>query len=366
MPILHTDEDKNHLHRILIRLIYNRIKVYAPTDCKVLKSQFENGLVVNHKHKVQFNAKLLKQKTDTESRLLNVLRERIPGKLELQTIIKGETRQGIVYFDDFVEKLLIDYNGKLSEGRLKHYKVIQKKIKLFKPGLKFGQINLSLFQDFERTLREKKLDGNTVQTNMKLLKSVCNKAAELGYLDESQYKKYKIPKYDQKLIEYLTEEEIKSVHEFIDQIEYPSYRLAGQYFLLSCYTGYRISDATKFDYAKMVSNGMIVLRTRKNKTIVSIPIHSRLGKVLEFVKDNPLELSERKVREYVKEICKLKGIKKNVKFHTSRHSFAMLLMKNGFSMDEVAELLGDTLNVARIYAKIHNESLNKKILERLG
>lgn len=99
-----------------------------------------------------------------------------------------------------------------------HYKVIQKKINLFKPGLKFVQINLSLFQDFERTLCGKKPGRNRVQTHSKLLKSVCTKAAELGYLEESQYKKYKLPKYVQKLIEYLSEEEIKSVHEFIDQI----------------------------------------------------------------------------------------------------------------------------------------------------
>lgn len=77
---------------------------------------FENGLVDYHKQKVQFNAKLLQQNADIETRLLNSLRQRIPGKLELHTIIKGGAKQGIIYFDDFVEKLLCDYNGKLSEG----------------------------------------------------------------------------------------------------------------------------------------------------------------------------------------------------------------------------------------------------------
>jgi len=110
---------------------------------------------------------------------------------------------------------------------------------------------------------------------------------------------------------------------------------------------------------------MVILQAKKNKKIVSIPIHTRLKNVLEFVKDNPFSLSEEKTREFAKEISKLAGIKKHVKFHTSRHSFAMLLMKKGFSIDETSHLLGDTVAVARIYARIHNESLNKKVLEWL-
>jgi site-specific recombinase XerD len=291
---------------------------------------------------------------------------RIPGKEDLQYIVKGAVKQKNIFVNDFIEKLRTDYIGKMSEGRLRHYKVIQGKVNAFKPKLTFTQIDISFLQDFEASLRKKNLDVNTIQSNMNILKSICSKAHEVGLIEESQFKKYKLPKYEQKLIEFLTEEEIKGVHELVEQIENRAHKLSGYYFLLSCYTGYRISDAGRFEYEKMVSEGMIVLRARKNKTIVSIPVHSRLKKVLDFVKENPLNISEQKVREYVKEICKLKGIKKNVKFHTARHSFAMLLMKNGFSLEEVAELLGDTLNVARVYAKIHNESLNKKILERLG
>lgn len=143
-------------------------------------------------------------------------------------------------------------------------------------------------------------------------------------------------------------------------------KLCGYYFLLSCFAGYRISDCLGFKYADRVQAGQIVLRAGKNKKIVSIPIHTRLGEVLAYVKDHPMQISEQHVRKYVKELVKMAGIKKHVKFHTGRHSFAMLLMKSGFSLDEVAHLLGDTLAVARVYGKIHNPTLNAKVLERLG
>ena len=38
----------------------------------------------------------------------------------------------------------------------------------------------------------------------------------------------------------------------------------------------------------------------------------------------------------------------------------------GFTIDEVAELLGDSKEVARIYARITNLQLHKSIKERLG
>ena len=44
----------------------------------------------------------------------------------------------------------------------------------------------------------------------------------------------------------------------------------------------------------------------------------------------------------------------------------MLLMNSGFSQEEVAETLGDTVEVARIYARISSERLNDKIMSKLN
>lgn len=181
-----------------------------------------------------------------------------------------------------------------------------------------------------------------------------------------QYEFYRAPKYQQKLIEYLSEEEITKFEQLVYLIDKPGHKYAGYLFLLACYAGYRLSDCMNFDYEKSVSNGMIILRASKNKNIVSIPIHNKLIPVLEFLKTNKTTLVAEKIRQYVKELCRLVGINRNIKFHTSRHSFAMLLMKKGFTIDEVGHLIGDSSEVVKVYAKIHNESLNAKILDRLN
>lgn len=141
-------------------------------------------------------------------------------------------------------------------------------------------------------------------------------------------------------------------------------RIAGYYFLLSCYTGWRISDVKRFD-SKMIHGKSLVLRAKKNGQIVSMPIIPRLKEVLNFVTKNPFDISEQRVRDHVKDLCEKAGIKK-VNFHASRHSFGMLLMANGFTIDEAAVLLGDSKIIAEVYARVHNASLDKKIRERLG
>jgi site-specific recombinase XerD len=366
-PFLKNYTDKNGLSKVEILVVYKRMKVYAPTKVKILPNQFEVGKVVNHKLKVQLNALLQKQSTDIESRLLDAFRDGDLNKDTLSLLVKEEKiKKSALTIVDFITELGIQLKGNISDGRLKHYDVMSNKLDAYRPGLKFKDISLQWLNEFETYLRSKGIDINTLNSNMSILRAILNRAEVAELIDKNQFVKYKVPKYEQKLVEYLTEEEISAFSKIVDTIKIDSYKRAGNYFLLSCFTGYRIGDAKKFDHSKSVQNDMVVLQAAKNKKVVSIPVHSRLKVVLDFVKETPLNLSEGKTREYVKEICKLAGIKKHVKFHTSRHSFAMLLMKNGFTIDEVAHLLGDTIAVAKIYAKIHDENLNKKVLERLG
>jgi site-specific recombinase XerD len=364
--LLKNYKDKNGLSKIEILVIYKRMKVYAPTVIRISSDQFDSGKIINHKNKVQFNAILQKQIADLETRLLNALREGQLSKEQLSNVVKEEKLKGAgKTVVDFITQLSKDLKGKISESRLSYYSVMSNKLDKYQPKLMFKSISIQWLNEFEIHLRNKGLDGNTINSDMSVVKAILNRALAQELIDEKQFVKYKVPKYEQKLIEYLTEDEISEFEKQVNSIKRESYKLAGNYFLLSCYTGYRIGDAKRFDYTQMVNDGMLVLRASKNKTIVSIPLHRRLKNVLEYVKDHPLTLSEQKTREYVKEVCKLAGIKKYVKFHTSRHSFAMLLMKKGFTIDETAHLLGDTLDIARVYAKIHNETLNKKILKNL-
>lgn len=361
-PFIDDYQNKDQLHKIGIRVIYKRFVVKAETEIRVTEKQFNGIHIIKHPHADKLNALIRKQCNEIEERLLDALRAGI-DKTILKEIVKNKSFKTI---DDFFQLLMPQLKGKISEGRLKHYKSVVGKLLLWRPKLSFDEVNVTLLNAFETHIRSQGLDGNTINSNMKLIKSFFNKAALAGLIDKRQFENYKPPKYVQKLVDYLTEDEVLRFHALIDAVAKPSYKLAGYYFLLSCYAGYRISDLKRFDYASMVQNDHIVLRTKKNATIVSIPLYPKLKVILDYIKDNPLLLSENKVRQYIKEIALLAGISKHVKPHTGRHTFAMMLINKDCPRDYIAELLGDTDLVTKVYARITNKQLSKKVLELLN
>jgi integrase/recombinase XerD len=357
--------DKQGNQKVLLQVIHNRMKVYVPTLAKVPADNFLKGTIIKHKHKKTLNDAINEQRNEIEAKLLEAIRAgRIKTKADLTEAIKGRANRHLIF--EFIIDLTVKLKGKISDGRLKHYKVIANKIDDYSPNTTFGNVSLQWLIGFETWLRKTGIDGNTVLSNMSLVIAILNKAHADSLVDPKQYKLYKRDKYNQKLVEYLTEEELLKIKAAIDLSDRPSYKRAGYYFLLSSFTGFRFSDSSRFDYDEMVKDGAVVLQATKNSKIISIPLYPQLREVLEFVKDNPLDLSNDKTRQYVQEICKFVGIKKKVKYHTSRHNFAMFLLSKGISIDEVAALLGDTKLVAKVYARISNEHIKGRFKEKLG
>ena len=366
-PILNGYKDKAQLQQVQLQVIFSRKKVFIGMPIKLEAHQLSDKTVINHPFKAKLNTIILTKVHEVEGRILDALKYSDTLTLsELQEICRGKVKSTedkvSSYFDDLQNIL----KGKLSVGRLKHYEVCKNKLNEYNQYLTWRDIDDSFPDKIERFIRDKGVQSSTLASNMAIIKAAFQRAKKAKLLQNNPFEDYSVPKVIEKTVEYLTEDEINRFSDAVNNLTDSAHKRAGYYFLLSCYTGYRLSDSTGFDYDKNVTDGKIVLRAKKNNTLVSIPIHSRLKPVLEFVKANTVNLSEQKIREYVRTICKFASIKKHVKFHTSRHSFAMLLMDKGFSVDEVADMLGDTPTIAKTYAKISNVHLSNKILDKLG
>jgi len=366
-PILMQYKDSKGLQGVSIQIICGKLKAYKATGVKVPEGNFKLDKVVWHKEKVRLNAIIKTACNNIEGRILELMRKDIPiTEKVLKKIASGETidtASGLL--TDFITDLMQELSGKLSEGRLKHYKVIRDKIKDFDERARLAEIDYKWIVSFERFLMDGGIVRNTLKGNMALLKAIINHALKKDLINIDPFKKYVQPKSERTMPDYLTKDEIEAFAKVVEGLGHKEMKNAGYYFLFSCHLGYRIGDCLSFDNTKRVADGQVTLQAKKNGKIVSIPIYSRLKPILDYVSINPITESEQKVREHIKEIAKLAGINKNVKFHTARHSFAMMMMSEGFTVDEVAEMLGDTVQTARIYAKISNVDLSKKIMERL-
>lgn len=364
-PILHSEVNKRGLKKILIRVIYNRTKIYQTTDFAVTKDQFEDGRVVNHPEAAKINKVLKKEVHRLEGVVISFVDQfKDKGVGHLKGMIKG--KPDVTTFKQFCEQFIKESGANFSKATIANYNVLIEKVEEYKPGIRLSDIDFNFMVQFEASLRAAGKKNNTVVKNMQTLISLLNKARLAGMTDKGAWGEYKKPKYIQGIPTWLTEEEINRFAAVTFALGDGERKQAGYYYLLCCYAGYRIGTAKKFDYSKAVQDNRIFIRATKNNRIVSMPVHTRLAQVLEYCKETPFSLSEQRARDHVKEICKLAGIPKDLIFHSSRHSFAMLLMAKGFTIDEVAELIGDTPLVATVYARIHNDLLDKKIMDKLG
>lgn len=367
-PILMGYTDKNGQQGVSIQVISGKIKAYAATGVKISAANFKDGQVIAHPHKKNFNIIIDTLKLAIETRLLEYAKNDIPiTEKILKKIASGQplnTSSGLLV--DFISELMEELKGKLSEGRLRHYKVMMEKVKSFDARTRLVEIDYSWIISFERFLLDTGIFRNTLKGNMSLLKAIINHAIKKDLITTDPFKKYVQPKSERTIPEYLTEEEELAFYKVVEGVSVYEIKNAGMYFMLSCCLGYRISDCLTFDYNKRVVDGQVILQAKKNGKIVSIPVYNKLKPILAYVANNPITESEQKVREHVKHIAQLAGISKNVKFHTARHTFGNHMISKGFTVDEVAEMLGDTVQTAKIYAKIRNIDLSKKILDKLN
>lgn len=344
------NKNKEGLFKIYVRVLTQGLEIKIPTSVQLQESQWNGSSVIKHLNKDVYNATLKKAILDIENRLIKGLEKNVPISAEY---LSGKISSD-AHFHDFILPHIKQVELK-STGTARVLKVVLKKM----PNIPLSRINDNYLLDLEKKLRIEGLDGNTINTQMKRAKYMLKQAVTKGILDESAIKHYKAPPYVQKIPEYLTIEEIDNFKKVVDSVLVESKKTSGYYFLLSCYTGFRLSDLKRFD-SSFINNETILIRASKNNKIVSIPMYDRLKEVVSYCLQHPLRITEQHFRLFVKEIAKDIGITRNIKVHTGRHTFAMLLINKGFSIDEVAELLGDTPEVARVYARITNTHLSRK------
>lgn len=362
--ILHNHVQKNGLQSIKIQVIYNRTKIYLPTDYKVKSQHFENGVIKGTPVCKQINFNIKSKINDIETKLLEAIKGSPSlSALELKKICEGGIISNSITVSEWVKEILRLY--KFSHGRIRHYLSITNKLNAFQSGITLAQFDAKVLQSFETYLRNTKIDNNTIQSNMKLVKSILNKAANAGLVDANKFKGYKNVKYIQKIPDYLTQNELEELKKFIISLPDNNYKKAGLFFLLSCYTGYRISDLMTYERSKVVKDDSIIIRAKKNKQIVAMLIYPRLQEIIDLIGDQQLTMAEQTMRNYVKSIAKICGLNRKIKIHTGRHTFGMMLANDGFRLEEAAELMGDTIDVVKIYYRISNPLLRERIRQKL-
>lgn len=229
-------------------------------------------------------------------------------------------------------KHLRDYNEYFNEDRL----------------LGFDDITPDWWLGFKRYLESLNHKHNTVQSLLMTLKAFLNDAITDKIIFTNPLKTVKMGRVFTAR-EYLTASELKR----LAVAECPN-ELVKMAFLFGCYTGLRLSDIRTLTRDKIVNNTITVGQHKTGETVI-VNLNATARAILDKLDDSLFQglTSNSTINYRIKNWVANAGIGKNISFHTSRHTFATMLITSGAAMHTVQKLLGHTdIGTTQFYAKV--------------
>lgn len=207
---------------------------------------------------------------------------------------------------------------------------------------------------------EKGLHQSTVHCYIATISAALNKAVREGIINRNPFclleAKEKVAKKDRER-EFLTIDEIQILMR--TPIDHESMK---NVFLFACFTGLRISDILKLRWNDIyISNDHVEyvrIQMEKTKEYVTVPLSaeakrwmSKHGTSELVFYDLPQSRNTR--NKSIRKWIAASGIQKNITFHSSRHTFATLMLSLGGDLYTTSKLLGHkNISTTEIYAKI--------------
>ena len=155
-----------------------------------------------------------------------------------------------------------------------------------------------------------------------------NTAVKQKIIIDNPFKYIDKPKMEEKEMVYLTKEEVQE----IINTEFDNKEVKNA-FLFGCYTGLRYSDIKGLKWTN-IKNGSIQLTQTKTKGTVCIPLGKNAEHILGLQRDNiefvfDISRYSSSINKTLRNLTGKAEINKEVTFHSSRHTFATLLISSG-------------------------------------
>lgn len=277
-------------------------------------------------------------------------------------------------FNYYLSKFLSDYliiERNLSPNTIKSYKKTFQflieylvKVKHFKLNeITFKNITREIIIDFLNSLEEK---GNSIQTRNQRLGAIKSfyqfcLIDEIENIDNiNKILTIKAKKFTKKVIDFLTEDELKQVFDSID-ISTKIGRRNLTILVLLYDTGARVSEIINLKVEDIHLEEKYVILTGKGNKQRVVPIMENTKKLLiNYFKENKEKLwnndfTYEGIRYIFKKIKLI--LNKNITPHTFRHSRAIHLLDNGVNIMYIKEFLGhECISTTQEYAKVIEKS----------
>ena len=228
-----------------------------------------------------------------------------------------------------------------------------------------SDVTLSSLKSYYLQLAAKELSTVTVQTYIRALRAFLTWCFNEEYISLNLSDKFKLPKAKRRVIDVLTDTEIRSLVNSFDKSFIGLRNLCICSLMLD--SGLRLSEVITLKMSSVhIAEGYIIVTGKGNKErIVPIGLHSKkhLLKYMArcpntnqetalFVKDAIIPIKSTTVREIFRKL-KVKLNMPRLRAHLLRHTFATRYLENGGDIYALQQILGHTsLEMVKKYIHI--------------
>jgi integrase/recombinase XerD len=380
--------------KVSIRITFERIKRYYPTNITMKVSDFEK--IMNSARRRESEKTIYNQIQAFEVKANEIIK-----KLSFFTFNKFEelyfenrnTSDSIyIAFDKYIK--ILELEDRI--GTASSYRTARNSLFAFNKGLRFGDINKQMLLKYEKWLIDNGKSETTVGIYIRPLRAIFN----ANNIDKSLYPfgigrdKYTIPKGNN-FKKALKLEEVEKIFNYCP-ISNSKVEMARDYwiFIYLC-NGINVKDLCLLKRKNIKENVIEFVRsktqrTKKNNNLITISLKNETLEIIKkwgqisldpdsyifpHLKKGLTATEERKIyqqltktiNKYIERICGSLGIKQNVTTYTARHSFATILRNSGAPESMIGDALGHGGNsrVTKDYFAGFNEEIIHKATDSL-
>lgn len=261
--------------------------------------------------------------------------------------------------------------SKVSQSNLREF-LLSRKMK----DIAFKDITESFGEDYKVYLKSKDYRSGHINHCFTWLNRLIYIAVDREILRFNPIADVPYEKKEPYKLQHITRNQLKSIMEtpMPDRLQ----ELTRRAFIFSAFTALAYVDVKKL-YPRHIgktAEGRLYIRTQRKKTEVEafIPLHPIAEQILNLYNTEddsqpifPLPNRDR-LWFCINEIGFLAGVKGNLSYHQSRHSFGTLLLSAGIPIESISKMMGHSnISSTQIYARVTDDKISEdmdKLMER--
>lgn len=324
-------------------------------------------MVVDHELSADLNVILRRMRIDIERVELDFMKRDVKVTLPmLREAVESNTAPS-AKLTDFGRSVIAASDRR--DVTKANYRTLMNDIDKFRRGVRVDECDYSFVEKYDLYLKDSGVQHNTRVGRLRLLRAVLNEAMKRDMIARNPFDRYRVEGMtsrhgflgdgDIAKLERLTE--LTGMEEMVRDA-----------FLFCCFTGLRWSDFKALQ-PENIKNGWIRIVMQKTNQPVAIPytklFEGRAELMLKRYDGDIRRMNSRlptnsqvnsTLRDLLRKACINTDFR--VTFHTSRHTFASLLLEEGIPVTTVQRMLGHTkVQTTQIYAEVTERTIEKDV-----